>query len=214
MKVKWLGHACFLITSAGGLRIITDPYMPSGGINYKPINESADIISVSHDHGDHNNTAAVSGHPQVVKTTGTKEIQGVNIKGIATYHDEAKGKQRGNNIIFCFSLDNITLCHLGDLGHRPGQEELAQIGQIDVLLIPVGGFYTIDARAANEVCNMLKPGVVIPMHYKTDKCAYPIAGVEEFLKLRKSVRKLDSSEADLQAGKLPSGETLVLKHAL
>jgi L-ascorbate metabolism protein UlaG (beta-lactamase superfamily) len=214
MKVKWLGHACFLITSAGGLRIITDPYMNNAGLNYKAINDKADIVTVSHDHADHNNTATVSGHPQVVKTAGAKEVKGIKIKGIASYHDDAKGKQRGTNIIFCFALDNINLCHLGDLGHKLGQEELSQIGQVDVLLIPVGGFYTIDAKAASEVCQMLKPKVVIPMHYKTDKCAYPIAGAEEFLKGRTPVRKLDSSEVDIQAGSLPASETVVLKHAL
>jgi len=214
MKVKWLGHACFLITSAGGLRIITDPYKTGAGLDYKPINEKADIVTVSHDHADHNNTAAVSGQPQVVRTAGAKEVKEIKFKGVATYHDESRGKQRGTNIIFCFTLDGINLCHLGDLGHRLSPEEFAQIGQVDVLLTPVGGFYTIDARAANDVCQQLKPKVVIPMHYKTDKCAYPIATVEEFLKGRTPLRRLDSSEVDLQADKLPSDETLVLKHAL
>ena len=188
--------------------------MANGGLNYKPINEKADIVTVSHDHADHNNSATVSGQPQVVKTAGDKEVKGVKIKGIATYHDESKGKQRGTNIIFCFTLDDINICHLGDLGHRLSQEQLVQIGQVDVLLIPVGGFYTIDAKAANDVCKQLKPKVTIPMHYKTDKCAYPIAGVEDFLKGRTPVRKLDSSEVDFQAGKLPADETVVLKHAL
>ena len=214
MKVKWLGHACFLITSAGGLRIITDPYKTGAGLDYKPINEKADIVTVSHDHADHNNTAAVSGQPQVVRTAGVKEIKGITFKGVATYHDESQGKQRGANIIFCFTLDGINLCHLGDLGHRLSPEEFAQIGQVDVLLTPVGGFYTIDARAAHDVCQQLKPKVVIPMHYKTDKCAYPIASAEEFLKGGTPLRRLDSSEVDLEAGKLPTGETVVLKHAL
>jgi L-ascorbate metabolism protein UlaG (beta-lactamase superfamily) len=214
MKVKWLGHASFLITLAGGLRIITDPYKTGAGLDYKPINEKADIVTVSHEHADHNNIAAVSGHPQVVKTAGVKEVKGIKFKGIATYHDESRGMQRGTNIIFCFTLDGINLCHLGDLGHWLSQEEMAQIGAVDLLLIPVGGFYTIDARAADNVCQQLKPKVVIPMHYKTDKCAYPIAGVEEFLKGRTPLRRLDSSEIDLEADKLPSSETVVLKHAL
>jgi len=214
MKVKWLGHACFLITSAGGLKIITDPFVTNGGINYKPINEKADIVTVSHDHADHNNAAMVSGQPQVIKIAGDREVKGVQVKGIATYHDTSKGKERGNNTIFCFNLDNINICHLGDLGHKLSQEELTRIGKVDVLLIPVGGFYTIDAKTANDVCQSLKPRVVIPMHYKTDKCAYPIAGVEEFLKLRTRVVKWDSSEMEFQADKLPVDETVVLKHAL
>lgn len=214
MKVKWLGHASFLITSAGDLRIITDPYKTGAGLDYKPINEKADIVTVSHEHADHNNIAAVSGNPQVVKTVGVREVKGIKFKGVATYHDESRGKQRGTNIIFCFTLDGINLCHLGDLGHPLSQEELSQIGQVDVLLIPVGGFYTIDAKVANDVCKQLRPKVVIPMHYKTDKCAYPIANAEEFLKGRTPLRRLDSSEVDLEAGKLPAGETVVLKHAL
>ena len=147
MKVKWLGHACFLITSTGGLRIITDPYMNNAGLNYKSINDKADIVTVSHDHADHNNTATVSGQPQIVKTAGVKEVKGIKIKGIPTYHDESKGRERGDNIIFCFTLDNINLCHLGDLGHRLSQEELGQIGQVDVFQ---HGFFVVILAYANH----------------------------------------------------------------
>jgi len=213
MKIKWLGHSSFLITSDTGLKIITDPYEVGGDLSYGQIKESADIVIVSHDHADHNNVAAVQGNPKVVR--GTLEVKGIRFKAIPTYHDEAGGGQRGRNTIFCFEVDGIRLCHLGDLGHRLSDSQAAELGKIDILLIPVGGFFTIDARAATEVCNRLKPKVVIPMHYKTARCAYPITGVEEFLRGKKEVNRLDSSQVELKPGQLPATtKIIVLKPAL
>ena len=215
MKVKWLGHASFLITSEDGTRIITDPYATGMGISYGDIKENADIVTVSHDHGDHNNAAAVSGNPQVVKGAGVQEAKGIQFKGIATFHDETQGSERGPNTIFCFSVDGVTLCHLGDLGHQLSDEQAAEIGDLDILMAPVGGFFTIDAAAATQIVAKLQPRVVIPMHYSTDKCAYPISGVEDFLKGKADVKKKDASEAEFSKGDLPSPiEIVVLKHAL
>ena len=103
MKVKWLGHSCFLITSEKGTKLITEPYAVGGGINYSRIKESADIIIVSHDHSDHNNVSAVQGQPQIIKGSGIKDVSGIEFKGIATYHDKSKGKERGGNTVFCFT---------------------------------------------------------------------------------------------------------------
>jgi L-ascorbate metabolism protein UlaG (beta-lactamase superfamily) len=215
VKIMWLGHASFLITSDEGLKIVTDPYSVGGGINYGKIEESADIVTASHKHGDHDNVAAVKGNPQVVDTPGVKKVKGIEFNGVATYHDEAKGGQRGNNVIFCFALDGIRICHLGDLGHHLDASQVAAIGQVDILLIPVGGLYTIDARVATEVCQDLNPRVIIPMHYKTAKCDYPIAGVDDFLKGRENVRRLDVSETEFKKDLLPSvTETVVPSHAL
>jgi len=210
MKVKWLGHSCFLITSRGGLRVITDPYAVGGGINYSPIKETADVVVVSHDHGDHSNVSTVQGKPEVVKGSGTKTARGIQFKGIATYHDDSQGKQRGPNTVFCFTIDDIKLCHLGDLGHVLSPGQVSEIGAVDILFVPVGGFYTIDAPVASQVCDQLKPKVVIPMHFKTPKCAYPIAGVEDFLKGKKNVRKVMDSEVDLEQEKLPAATEIVL----
>jgi L-ascorbate metabolism protein UlaG (beta-lactamase superfamily) len=171
-------------------------------------------VCLSHEHGDHNNPGAVGGNPKVLKGEGEWKIGGSEIRGIASFHDAEKGSQRGTNTIFCFTVDGLHVCHMGDLGQLLSENQISGIGQVDVLLIPVGGFYTIDSQQASAVAASLKARITIPMHYKTDKCAYPIAGVEEFLKGRIPVRKLDSSEIDLQAGNLPAGETLVLKHAL
>jgi L-ascorbate metabolism protein UlaG (beta-lactamase superfamily) len=215
MKIKWLGHASFLITSEKGVKIITDPYSIGGGIDYGRIEEVADIVTVSHKHGDHDNVAAVKGKPEVVSTVGSRRVKEIDFKGIASYHDEATGRQRGANIIFCFTLDGIMICHLGDLGHQLDASQMAEIGEVDILLLPVGGVYTIDAKGATKVCQKLNPKVVLPMHYKTAKCGYPIARVDDFLQGRKNVRHLNASETEFKKEQLPSAtETVVLKHAL
>jgi L-ascorbate metabolism protein UlaG (beta-lactamase superfamily) len=210
MRVKWLGHACFLITSRDGLRVITDPYAVGGGINYSPVKETADIVAVSHGHDDHSNISAVEGKPEVVKGSGTKTTKGVQFKGIATYHDATQGGQRGPNTTFCFTIDDIKLCHLGDLGHVLSPEQVSEIDAVDILFVPVGGFFTIDASTANQVCEQLRPKVVIPMHFKTSKCAYPIADVEHFLKGKKTVRRVEDSEVDFERERLPATAEIVL----
>jgi L-ascorbate metabolism protein UlaG (beta-lactamase superfamily) len=210
MKVKWLGHASFLITSKGGTKIITDPYAVGGGIDYSPIRETADVVLVSHDHGDHNNVSAVQGKPEVVRDSGKKAAKGIQFKGIATSHDASQGTQRGSNTVFCFTIDDLKLCHLGDLGHVLSPGQVAEIGAVDILFVPVGGFFTVDATLASKVCDQLKPRVTIPMHFKTPKCAYPIAGVEDFLKGKKNVRKIAGSEVGFEREKLPAATEIVL----
>ena len=213
MKIKWLGHASFLISSDSGVRIFTDPYEPNDKLRYREINESADIVTVSHDHSDHSNVAAVKGNPQVVKdNAGAK---GIEFKGISTFHDNAGGKDRGRNTIFCFEVDGVKICHLGDLGHGLTTDQAAAIGAVDVLLLPVGGLYTIDATVASRVAEQLKPGVVIPMHFKNNQCNFPITGVEEFLRGKKDVSQPNASEVEFKAGELPTTtQIIVLKPAL
>ncbi|TET17947.1 MAG: MBL fold metallo-hydrolase [Dehalococcoidia bacterium] len=213
MEIKYLGHASFIITSDEGIKIITDPYVTGGALSYGEIKESADIVTVSHDHADHNNAAAVQGNPQVVG--GTAKVKEIEFKGIPCYHDDAGGRLRGKNTILCFEVDGIRVCHLGDLGHQLSEGQVAELGEIDILLIPVGGFYTIDAKLAGQLCDRLKPKVVIPMHYKTAKCAFPIAGVDEFLRGKKEVSRLDASQVEFKPGELPpSTQIIVLKPAL
>jgi len=181
-----------------------------GGINYSPIKETADVVVVSHEHDDHSNVSAVQGKPEVVKGSGTKTAKGIQFKGIASYHDASQGEQRGPNTIFCFNVDDLKLCHLGDLGHVLNPGQVKEIGAVDILLVPVGGFFTIDASVASQVCNQLKPKVVIPMHFKTPRCAYSIASVEDFLKGKKNVRKVRGSEVDFERENLPSATEIVL----
>lgn len=203
MKLKWLGHSCFLITSETGLRIITDPYPQGSGLSYPPIKDAADVVTLSHDHFDHNNVSGVPGRPEIASGSGTNTVKGIEFKGIPTYHDESRGKNRGTNTIFCFTVDKLRLCHLGDLGHRLAEDQIAEIGTVDILFIPVGGFYTIDAKTASLVSEDLKPRVAVPMHYKTARCDFPITGVDDFIKGKVNVKKLDSSEAEFKANSLP-----------
>lgn len=215
VKIKWLGHASFLITSEGGVKVLTDPYSRGGGINYGAIKEAADIVTVSHKHPDHDNVSAVKGKPVVVDAPGVRSVKGIDFTGISCYHDGAKGAQRGTNIIFCFTVDGVRVCHLGDLGHELDAAQVREVGPVDVLLVPVGGFYTIDCRQATAVAAALKPRVIIPMHVKTPKCDYPIAGAEDFLAGRGNTRRVDASEIEIRKDGLPAEtETLVLRHAL
>ena len=215
MKIKWLGHASFLITSDSGTKIITDPYTPGGlGLDYGEIKETADAVTVSHEHGDHNNVATVGGNPEAVR--GTAEVKGIKFTGVPTYHDKAGGSQRGNNVIFCFEVDGIRVCHLGDLGHPLTDKQVAEVGKVDIVLVPVGGNFTIDAKVASEVCIKLATKVIIPMHYQNERCSsFPVAGVEDFLKGKPGVTRPDASEAEFKAGELPAtAQIIVLKPAL
>jgi L-ascorbate metabolism protein UlaG (beta-lactamase superfamily) len=223
MKIKWLGHSAFLIVSAAGVRIVTDPYQSgsySGGLGYKPIRESADIVTISHEHADHNYAGDIAGKPEIIRKTGKHEIKGITIEGILTSHDQTNGRQRGLNTVFCMKVDGIRICHLGDLGHELSGREQAEFGEVDVLMIPVGGFYTIDAREATKVAAALRPKLVLPMHYKTPVLDFPITGVDAFVAAVEAaytwpVRRRDKTEIEFGRATLPGGtEVWVLKHAL
>jgi L-ascorbate metabolism protein UlaG (beta-lactamase superfamily) len=215
MKVKWYGHAAFLITSDQGIKIITDPYEPGafgGGIAYGPIPDQADIVLVSHDHADHNYIQGIKGKPQVVKGTGSHKARNLEFKGIATYHDGRKGSERGQNTIFCFSVDGVKVCHLGDLGHVLSDAEAKQIGPVDLLLMPVGGVYTIDPAQATQTAQKLTPNIVIPMHYKTPHCGFPLAQVEDFTSGKAGVKTVKGSEVEIKKEKLPQALEIIVLH--
>lgn len=226
MWIKWLGHACFLLTSAQGVRVITDPYKSGEfGINYAPIDEVADIVTISHEHADHNYTQGISGNPLVIKGIGEQEIHGITIRGIATYHDDSAGNQRGLNTVFCFRIDDMNVCHLGDLGHQLSAKQITQIGKVDILLTPVADTilntrltvpFTIGAEQATHVCEQINPRVVIPMHYKTERCqSFPVTDLEPFLAGKTNIRITNSVEAEFFKELLPlTTEIVVLSHAL
>jgi L-ascorbate metabolism protein UlaG (beta-lactamase superfamily) len=193
MEITWYGHAAFLITTGHGIKIITDPYKPGGSILYRSIPDEADIVTVSHDHTDHNYVEGLPGKPTVIREAGRHEVKGIVVEGFPAYHDSSQGAQRGNNIIFIFSADNIRVCHLGDLGHCLSDKEVQQIGQVDVLCIPVGGFYTIGPQEATTIVDQFRPNLIFPMHVKTAKCNLPIEPVDAFLQGKEEVRKLDAS---------------------
>jgi L-ascorbate metabolism protein UlaG (beta-lactamase superfamily) len=218
MKIKWYGHASFLITSTSGTKIVTDPYEPGGydgAISYGSPPDQADIAVVSHDHPDHNYLQGLKGTPQVVKGPGSHTVAGIVFKGISTFHDTSQGKDRGESTIFCFTVDGINLCHLGDLGHPLNAKDSAEIGDVDVLMLPVGGCFTIDAGVATEVVGNLNPRLVIPMHFKTEKCDFPITTVDDFTGGKENVTRLTTSEIELTKETLPvSTEIQVLAFAM
>ena len=218
MKIKWYGHAAFLITSDQGTKMILDPYEPGafgGQLSYGKIKDQVDIVLTSHDHADHNYTQDLPGKPQVIKGSGSKTIKGISMKGVSTYHDPSKGSERGANTIFTFKMDDIHVCHLGDLGHLLSDKELAEIGPVDILLIPVGGYFTIDPKEATRVAEQIKPKILIPMHFKTQKCGFPIAPVEDFLKGKTNTKRPKASETSFDKATLPQQmEIVVLEHAL
>jgi L-ascorbate metabolism protein UlaG (beta-lactamase superfamily) len=218
MKIKWYGHAAFLITSDRGVKIITDPYEPGafgGQLSYGKILDQVDLVLTSHDHADHNYTKDLPGSPRIISDGAAKTIDGISIKGIATFHDPSKGSERGTNTVFTFNVDGVQICHLGDLGHVPSQKEVVEIGPVDLLMTPVGGFYTIDAKEATQVAALIRPKVLIPMHFKTERCGFPIAPLEDFLKGKTRVKKLGTSETSFDKRTLPHQmEIVILTHAL
>ncbi|MBZ4664152.1 MAG: fold metallo-hydrolase [Caloramator sp.] len=179
MRIKWLGHACFKITSKNGIRIVTDPF--DDNVGYKLPKVSCDIVTTSHNHYDHNFTDCLSGDYTIVNKVGNFYIKDIAIRGVHTYHDEEQGAKRGDNIVYVFDVDGKKVCHLGDLGHRLTKAQIEMIGDVDVLLIPVGGIYTIDAEAARDVCESLNAKVIIPMHYKTKPLKFELNSVDKFL---------------------------------
>ena len=218
MKIKWYGHAAFQITTDKGTRIIIDPY-ESGAFNnalmYSPIKDRADIVITSHQHADHNYTKDIQGEYVLIHQSGSYEIKDVNIKTISTFHDSSKGKERGVNLISVIKADSMVVAHLGDLGHDLDHDLSKQMEKVDILLLPVGGLFTIDARVATTVMNAIHPSMAIPMHYKTEKCGFPIAPLEDFTNGKANVRMLKSFEMSIDKGTLPKEtEVIVLDHSL
>lgn len=181
MKIKWLGHSSFLLTESTGKTVLTDPYDPNMvGYGFEPCH--ADIVTVSHGHADHNYLTAVTGEKQVVDESGTFECDGIHISGVPSFHDDAEGAARGKNMIYKFRMDGVTVCHMGDIGEPCSPELIERLVPVNVLLIPVGGNYTIDAEQAKEYVDRLMPDIVIPMHYKVKHCELDIDKVEPFLR--------------------------------
>ncbi|MEG0774600.1 MBL fold metallo-hydrolase [Clostridium sp.] len=167
ITIEYFGHSSFGISNKDGMQIVTDPYDPMLGYKFPSI--STNLLTVSHDHFDHNNVAAVESYEELINTTtGSFKVDDIKVKGISTYHDGEQGASRGTNTIYTYEINNIKVCHLGDLGHQLSKEQINSIGKVDVLMIPVGGFFTIESEDVISAINSLDPKVVIPMHYVTE----------------------------------------------
>lgn len=198
MKFKWWGHSSFLITTEDGTKILTDPYDDS--LPYAEVDDQPDIVTISHDHFDHNAVDRLHNQPDtIVDNKQGYTDDNITIKGITTYHDKSEGEDRGDNLIFQMEIGDKKVCHIGDLGHLLSEAKIEKLKDTDILLIPVGGYYTIDADEAFEICEKIDPQVIIPMHFKTDILDFPITGVENFTDHfdNKIVQEVGSSEIEI-----------------
>jgi len=213
MKIRWNGHACFTIEAEEG-RLVTDPFAQEVPYDLPPT--TADVVTVSHDHFDHNAVDRIDGSPQVAERVGEFTAAGIPIRGIESFHDDRGGAERGANRMYAFSLEGIRLAHLGDLGAPLDKDQREALSDVEVLFIPVGGHFTIDAACAAEIARSLSAlRVVIPMHFKTDRIAdWPIATVEEFASLMDNVRHVGSSAIEVTRASMPEKrEVWILDHA-
>lgn len=209
MKIQYLGHSSFKLTASCGTVVVTDPYAPEVGFKMPEV--SADAVTISHGHFDHNFIKAVGGNPRIIEGAASCNIEGVEINSVKSFHDSFGGKKRGENFIFKFRIDGINVCHLGDLGEPCSVELIEKIIPADVLLIPVGGNYTIDAQTAKTYVDAVKPRIVIPMHYRTDDLKVDIEKLDKFTELfdKDIIEYTDSSEIEL-CGKDIKGQTRII----
>jgi L-ascorbate metabolism protein UlaG (beta-lactamase superfamily) len=207
MEISWLGHSCFRIKGSQ-VAIVTDPYPPDLG--YSLGKTTARIVTVSHQHPGHSYVLGIDGKPRVVSGPGEVEIGGVLIIGVATFHDRERGKNRGRNTVYVMEVDEVSVCHLGDLGHTLTTEQVEEIGSVDVLLLPVGGVSTINAAIAAEVVRQLEPKVVVPMHYKTPALAWELEPVDRFLKEMGIAQLNPQSKLTITRSSLPASPQVFL----
>ncbi len=202
LQIRWHGHACFEVTN--DVTLVTDPH-DGKSIGIPAPSVAGDIVLVSHDHYDHNSVKSVeSDDSKVVTDTRKRRINNVEIKGIPSFHDEAEGAKRGENIMFHFTVDGIQFCHLGDLGHDLDEASLEQIGTVDILFIPIGGTFTIDADGAWEIIKKIQPKIIIPMHYKIGGLSLPIADIDPFLEKNTFKVIKVGNEIDIEKDDLPN----------
>ena len=214
MQITWYGHSCFLLTSESGYSILTDPCDPETG--YELDNLACDAVTISHEHHDHNCLSIVAGEPTIIRSAGEHRAGDIPVTGLANYHDDAKGTKRGENILFLYQIDGLKVLHLGDLGHMLSDETIRSIGDVDVLLAPIGGVYTINAKSATELADKLHAKVLIPMHYETPALHFDIEGLEPLLaaNVNRRVHHLNANTAQLSHDTLGDRRLLVLDYKL
>ena len=179
MDLTWLGHGCFRLRGRSTVAI-TDPYPPSLGPKLPRL--EADLVTVSHDHENHAYVQAVKEGARIIAGPGEYEVAGITVNGFPTFHDTQQGAERGRNTVYVIEIDDVRVCHLGDLGHPFDEDVIDEIGTIDVLLAPVGGGTSLDADGAARVVRQIEPRIVVPMHYAIPHLKKQLDGVDRFLK--------------------------------
>lgn len=206
MEIIWLGHSCFRIKGKE-TTLVADPFHASLGYSLDKL--AASIVTVSHPHPGHSNALEVRGNPRIVHRPGEYELSRVFITGIATFHDQEQGKTRGKNTAYLIEMDEITLCHLGDLGHKLSPRQVEQLGEVQVLLLPVGGVSTIDMKTAADIVRLLNPKIVIPMHYRTPVVPW-LQPVEDFLKEIGLKQAVPQPKLSVTKPSMPQDTTVIL----
>jgi L-ascorbate metabolism protein UlaG (beta-lactamase superfamily) len=217
VKIRWFGHSCFLIESSQGTKILADPLGEETGYPLPEV--MPDIITISHEHFDHNYVRPYKGKPKIIRglTPDGRDwekieetVKDVTLSNVFTYHDNKGGKKDGLNSIFVFQLEGLRIVHMGDLGHLLSEEQIKALGKIDVLLIPIGGITTINPYEANEVLEQLKPKIAIPMHYKTPDCTFTLYSTKYFLQDKTNVRKVGGNTLAVSKDNLPNAPEIVI----
>ena len=208
ITIEWLGHACFRITGTDKKRVLIDPYGDS--IGYRIPDFSCDVLLITHDHFDHNAEQFVPTDHITIKDEGRHKAGNLVVEAKAFPHDEAGGTKRGTTLAFKFDIDGVTFAHLGDMGAVPTQGEMEFFRGVNCLMIPVGGYYTINAAQAMEIVDIIKPAYVFPMHYKTRVLTLPITNVEDFLKGMSDIERVSGPKYVIYPDKLPARTTVVV----
>lgn len=202
MKLTWYGHSCFLITTSNGKRILIDPFNQS--IGYNNNFPEPDIVTLTHNHFDHSFLDNISDNAEIINEIGVFKFDFIDIEGIKSFHDKCNGIKRGPNIIYIFTLENLKICHLGDLGHIPSKLILEKLDNIDILLIPVGGHITLNGKEAAKMSKLISPKYIIPIHYKTFRSSLYLDDAKHFLISMKDIDKIKSNVLDISSLKFNS----------
>lgn len=213
MQIQWFGQSFFKIQGKAieDIIIAIDPFNDSYGLKVPKF--QADILMISHDHNDHNNTKAIMGNPFIINGPGEYETKGVIINGIPAYHDDKNGQERGQITMYKFNFENFNIAHLSDLGHQLNNEQISQLGTVDILMVPVGGQFTIDAKTAHKVITDIEPRIIIPMHYHLSglkfKSGKNLDSLESFLK-EAGYKSEVTDKLKIAAKDLPQEETKII----
>jgi L-ascorbate metabolism protein UlaG (beta-lactamase superfamily) len=207
MEITWLGHSSFRLKGSQ-TTVVTDPYPQDLG--YTLGKQTANIVTVSHMHPSHSYVEGVGGEPKIIKSPGEYEISNTLIIGLATFHDREQGTLKGKNTVFVVQIDELSVCHLGDLGHTLTSQQVEDIGNVDVLLVPVGGVSTINATVAAEVVRQLEPRIVIPMHFKTPVVTRDLEPVDRFMKEMSVKDTTSRPKLNVTRTSLPAGTQVIL----
>lgn len=210
MEIKWLGHSSFLLTDSKGRKLLTDPFDTTVG--YAVFEGDCDVVTISHEHFDHNYTDKVKNKAEIVNKIGFFNVCDIPITGIHSFHDNVNGAKRGDNTIYIVEMDGYRLCHLGDLGHMLSDDTIEKLGDIDVLFIPVGGNFTIDGKEAATLAYKISPHIIIPMHYKTPDLTFKLDGVESFLTHMKNGDKLSGNTLKLDGNLSETNSVKILQY--